>query len=33
VFSLRIPAVELRDDVLDETPPASFENVEGANAD
>jgi two-component system sensor histidine kinase KdpD len=32
LFSLRLPAIELRDDVLDESP-ASFENVEGANAD
>jgi two-component system sensor histidine kinase KdpD len=32
VFSLRLPAVELRDDVFEETP-ASFKDVEGANAD
>jgi two-component system sensor histidine kinase KdpD len=33
VFSLRLPATELRDDELDEPSPASFENVEGASAD
>jgi len=33
VFSLRLPATELRDDALDDAPPATFENVEGANAD
>jgi two-component system sensor histidine kinase KdpD len=32
VFSLRLPATELRDDVLDEEAP-SFKNVEGAGTD
>lgn len=33
VFSLRLPATELRDDELDEGEDTSFENVEGAPAD
>lgn len=33
VFSLRLPATELRDDALDDVPPSTFENVEGVNAD
>jgi two-component system sensor histidine kinase KdpD len=33
VFSLRLPATELRDDALDESAAPSFENVEGASAD
>lgn len=33
VFSLRLPATELRDDVLEESAAATFENVEGASAD
>jgi two-component system sensor histidine kinase KdpD len=33
VFSLRLPATELRDDALDESASPPFENVEGASAD
>jgi two-component system sensor histidine kinase KdpD len=32
IFSLRLPATELRDDALDETSSPAFENVEGASA-
>lgn len=33
VFALRLPATELRDDVLDESAPPSFKNVEATSAD
>jgi len=33
VFALRLPATELRDDVLEESAPPSFKNVEATSAD